>query len=380
MKKKVAFFVNGLYGGGAEKVLQTLLRFLDYSKFEVTLYSVVEEKLGAEYPSNIDYKFIYSSTEGKNVFSRIFTLSRNKIELWIYDHFSPSFFYRLFVKGKYDVEVAFIEGYATRIVSGSTNPDSKKIAWVHIDLDSNHWTDICYKSKKEERSCYLKFNNVVAVSNYVRSVNERIFHGIKGSCTLYNPIDSTEIIKKSNEATLDSHQSIRIVSSGRFTPQKSFDRLLKIVKRLKEEQYNIELWLLGDGIMRKELEEFILKNGMSSYVTLLGFQANPYKYIKACDLFVCSSIAEGYSTAITEALILGLPVVSTEVSGVREQLGSNCEYGLITENEEEALYMGMKRLLDDIYLYLYYQTKAETRGKEFQISSLVASVENILLK
>ncbi|MBQ0046826.1 MAG: glycosyltransferase [Prevotellaceae bacterium] len=378
MKKKVAFYVNGLYGGGAEKVLQTLLRFLDYNKFEVTLYSVLQEKAGDEYPTNIDYKYIYGSTEGKSFVSRLLTLCRNRFGLWIYDHCSPSLFYRLFVNGQYDVEVAFIEGYATRIVSGSTNPDSKKIAWVHIDLDSNHWTDICYHSFDEEKRCYLQFDHVVAVSEFVRKVNERIFPGIKGSCTLYNPIDSAEIIQKSKEVIFEPHETIRLVSSGRFTHQKAFDRLLRIVKRLKDEHYPVELWLLGDGILRSELETFISENGMEDYVSLLGFQSNPYKYLNACDLFVCSSIAEGFSTVITEALILGLPVVSTEVSGVREQLGKNCEYGLITENSEIALFEGVKQLLDNQEQFLYYQKMASNRGKQFEINSLMAEIENKL--
>lgn len=378
MKKKVAFFVNGLYGGGAEKVLQTLLRFLDYSKFEVTLYSVVQEQLGEEYPANIDFKYIYRSTNGKGALSRFFILCYNKIGLLIYAHCSPSLFYRLFVRGKYDVEVAFIEGYATRIVSGSTNPKSKKIAWVHIDLEGNHWTDICYRSLAEEKQSYQHFDSVVAVSDFVRKVNERLFCGIKNSCTLYNPIDSAEIIQKSKEAIYEPHETIRLVSSGRFTHQKAFDRLLRIVKRLKEEHYPVELWLLGDGVMRSQLETIISQNEMADYVTLLGFQTNPYKYLRACDVFVCSSIAEGFSTVITEALVLGLPVISTEVSGVREQLGENCEYGIITDNDEYALYSGIKDLLDAPEKLRLYQKNAEKRGKSFQINRLVSAIENIL--
>lgn len=380
MKKKVAFFVNGLYGGGAEKVLQTLLRFLDYGKFEVTLYSVLQEKVGDEYPSNIDYKYIYGSTEGKSFVSRILTLSRNKIGLWIYDNCSPSLFYKLFIKGRYDVEVAFIEGYATRVVSGSNNIESKKIAWVHTDLENNHWTDICFHSFEEEKRSYQQFDHVVAVSDYVREVNKRLFPGIKGGGTLYNPIDSVEIIQKSKEATYKVHDTVRLVSSGRFTPPKAFDRLLRIVKRLKDNHYPVELWLLGEGELREEFEAFICENKMTDYVTLFGFQANPYKYLCACDLFVCSSVAEGFSTVITEALILGVPVVSTEVSGVREQLGDNSEYGLRTENSEDALYEGVKRLLDDTQLFVYYQKKAKIRGNEFQIDSLMAEVEKLLDK
>lgn len=188
MKRKVAFFVNSLYGGGAEKVLQTLLRHLDKTKFEVTLYSLHKESLTENYPSDIKHRYIYG--HGK--------LS-DYLKTFIYKFFPPSWFYRLFIYGKYDTEVAFIEGYSTRIVSGSTNKDSKKIAWVHIDLENNHWTDEAYKNREEENSCYQMFNDVVAVSETVRQAIMKLFPTIRHSMCLYNPIDSEEIINKSKD-------------------------------------------------------------------------------------------------------------------------------------------------------------------------------------
>lgn len=188
MKRKVVFFVNNLYGGGAEKVLQTLLRHLDKQKFEVTLYSLHREKLDNSYPSEIDFRYIYGHGKWSDYF-----------KTFVYNTFSPSLFYSLFVKGKYDTEVAFIEGYSTRIVSGSTNPKSKKIAWIHIDLQNNHWTDIAFHHRKEEQVCYQNFDVVVAVSGTARYAAMNLFPGIKRSMCLYNPIDSQEIIFKSKE-------------------------------------------------------------------------------------------------------------------------------------------------------------------------------------
>ena len=74
-----------------------------------------------------------------------------------------------------------------------------------------------------------------------------------------------------------------------------------------------------------------------------GFQSNPYSYMKRSDLYVCSSYVEGFSTVVSEAVILGIPVVTTESSGMREILGDS-EYGLITENSDESLYQGMKKM------------------------------------
>ena len=188
MKTRVAFFVNDLYGGGAEKVLQTLLKHLNKERFDVTLYSLHKKTLNDNYPPDITYRYIYGHGKMGDYF-----------KTFIYKFFSPSFFYRLFIHGEFDTEVAFIEGYSTRIISGSTNRKSKKIAWVHIDLESNHWTDIAYKSREEETECYNRFDCVVAVSETVRKANEKFFPQLKQSMCLYNPIDSEDIIRKAKD-------------------------------------------------------------------------------------------------------------------------------------------------------------------------------------
>ena len=78
-----------------------------------------------------------------------------------------------------------------------------------------------------------------------------------------------------------------------------------------------------------------------------------------CDLFICASFAEGFSTAATEALIVGIPVCTVEVSGMKEMLGVNNEYGLVVENNDEALYQGIKRFFDEPGLLEYYTKQAE---------------------
>ena len=117
---------------------------------------------------------------------------------------------------------------------------------------------------------------------------------------------------------------------------------------------------------------------MEDSVTLLGYQTNPYKFVKNCDLFVCASLAEGFSTAATEALILGTPVVTVEVSGMKEMLGENNEYGIVTENNEDALYEGIKKMLTTPDLLDAYAAKAKERGKAFSTEKTVKAVEEML--
>ena len=112
-------------------------------------------------------------------------------------------------------------------------------------------------------------------------------------------------------------------------------------------------------------------------VTLLGYQTNPYRYVAKCDLFVCPSFAEGFSTAATEALIVGTPVLTTRVSGMEEMLGDG-EYGVIVDNDEEALYQGLRDMLTAPGKLEHYRQKARERGAFFSTEKTVRAVEEML--
>ena len=379
-KRKVLFFADGLYGGGAEKVLQTLLKYLNKDLFEITLYSVKEETLDDLYPNDIVYRYIFYRWNSEESFwKRLRKRVVNKFKLLIYYHLSPTIFYSLFVKGKYDVEVAFIEGYATRIVSGSTNKKSKKIAWIHTNLEKNHWTAIAFQNVKEEQNAYTKFVQVISVSQSVQVITEKLFKDIHNSITLYNPIDADNIVKLSSQIVPfnKSSEKIRIISVGRYVQQKAFHRLISITAQLVTAGYDIELWLIGEGEQRPLLEKQIANLKLKDRVFLTGFQNNPYPYIKNADLFVCSSLIEGYSTVVTEALILGIPIVTTDCAGMSELL-ENGQYGLITENSEESLYQGIKYILDNPHLLEYYRSKIKDKSKDFAVANLMRPIEELL--
>ena len=105
MKKKVLFFTNGLYGGGAEQILLTLLTHIDYTLFNITLYSLTKDDVTKEYPEQIHYNYIFHPiSDQDNCWRRITKKIINKFKHLIYHHFSAKLFYALFVKGNYDTE------------------------------------------------------------------------------------------------------------------------------------------------------------------------------------------------------------------------------------------------------------------------------------
>ena len=377
-KRRVLFLIESLAGGGAEKVLTTLVQHIDKERFDVTVCAISG---GGKYEDaikrQVSYKAILAEPKNGNVWERwLYVLKHHLVYKWL----PLSWVYRVFVPQNSDVEVAFVEGFTTKLLSYSTNLVAKRYAWVHIDLHQNHWTKSVYDNLKEETDVYNQYTELFGVSNTVVSAFRKELPNVTVPVeTVYNPIDVHDILSRANEIVdLKCGKSLLMVTVGRLEPQKSYMRLLRIAKKLIEDGMDVELWILGDGTERNLLEQYVSENKMQERVCLLGFHANPYKYLRQGDLFVCSSLSEGYSTAVTEALILGLPIITTDCSGMAELL-QNGECGVITENDEAALYEGLKRLLTDKSLLEHYRHKAIERGKEFSIEHLMKPIETILM-
>ncbi|MDR0892713.1 MAG: glycosyltransferase [Mediterranea sp.] len=376
-RTKVMFMIDNLSGGGAEKVLSVIVRHLDKERFDVRVCCVYNDGVYVdEVKNHATFSSLLPSIKSKG-WRRLFYRLKSRL---IFSSLPPMWTYRLFVPKGNDVEVAFLEGLSTRILAYSTNRQAMKVAWVHSDQSVEHWTEMFYKNYEEERQAYQIFDRVVSVSRGVKSGIEQVFGPSAKNIVLHNPIES-DVIKAQSRSYLPVAKDVqvRMVTVGRLHPQKAFERLLHIVNRLCKERYSVELWILGDGQDREALKAYIKAEQLEQAVKLWGFRDNPYSYMAQCDLFVCSSLCEGYSTAVAEALILGLPVVTTDCSGMDELLG-NGEYGLITENSEEALEQGLRQILDMPGMLEEYRRKAVKRGTDFSLEALMKPIESLLLE
>ncbi|WP_165021603.1 glycosyltransferase [Dysgonomonas sp. ZJ279] len=376
-KKDIAFVVNGLYGGGAERVLQVFLNNFDRRKYNITLVNYREEDINNEfYPADIKYISILKNLEKKrSKAGRIWAKIYNKINLIVYDNFSPRAFRQLYLRDKFDIEIAFIEGYATRIVSGGRS--NKKIAWVHIDLKLYPWTDIAFRSMNEQIKCYLSFDEVVSVSKSVQKSVEELF--LHESIVIYNPIDTEGIRRMSSLFTVERKENtLLFISVGRLVPQKGYDRLIPIVGKLIAEGFNLNLWIVGEGAERKHLEELIKEWKLEGIVRLLGYQSNPYPYIKVADWLVFSSRYEGYGLVVAEALILKTPVISVMCAEMEQLLGERNEWGIIVENEDIALLNGMKNILENAEQTTLYTAQAIEGGSRFSLERQMNEIYNVI--
>ena len=295
--------------------------------------------------------------------------------------FSPKQLFRHYVKEKYDIIVSYLEGPSARIVSGCPDDGTKLISWTHVEQHTVKVASQAFRDANEAQKCYSRFDKIICVSKDVASDFRSIFQLSNRPEVIYNTINSDEIRLKSSE-TIDNfffpENEYKLIGVGKLMPNKGFDRLLHIHERLsKNDHIPVHTFLLGQGAEYNRLDQWVKSRGLADTVTFLGYQKNPYKYVAACDLFVCSSYAEGFSTAATEALIVGTPVITTRVSGMEEMLGDN-EYGIITENEEKALYQGIKDMLLIPGRLKHYKQKAQERGISFNTSQTVRAVENML--
>lgn len=394
-KKKILFLIHTLQVGGAEKVLVDLVNNIDKTKFDVTVMTVINT--GAFRDSlceNIEYKTIFNipflnkknDNKGNKKSGNLLN-NGSKIKKILADIYritwrfiNCSKIHKKYIGNAYDVEVSFLEGIPAKIISASNNKNSKKIAWIHVDLLQERKSEKFFKNLQDEKKTYEKFDKIVGVSKVVKEqfINKFSYEDKHKVIVKYNPINVENILDKSKEQIDDVEKSkLTLCTVGRLTVQKGYDRLLEIVNSLNKEDIQFDLWIMGVGPEEQKLTEYIKDNKLNN-VKLLGYKENPYKYIKQADIFVCSSRAEGFSTVVSEAIILEKPIVTTECAGMREMLGENNEYGIVTENSVDALYEGLRNILTNNEILENYRKRIISRKDIFGLDKAVREVEELL--
>ncbi len=367
--KSVLFLIPTLSHGGAEKVLVNLVNNLENSKFDITVQTLFD--------GGVNKQYLKPHIKTKSVYKKVFPANS-----YLFALFSPEFLYKRFIKEHYDIIVSYLEGPTARIVSGCTNENTKIVSWIHCKMDTEKAASVGFRNFKEAKKCYNKFDYTACVSQWVKNWFVDTFDFKNPIGVLYNTIETDEIITKSNEPiddiTLDK-DVFNIISVGKVIAVKAFMRLARIHKRLLDDGIKNHIYILGVGDEQPKIEKYLADNNLTDTFTFLGYNTNPYKYVRDCDLYVCSSLSEGFSTSVTESLIVGTPVVTTLCSGMQEMLGENNEYGIVTENNEDALYEGVKKMLTTPNMLENYAQKAFERGKYFSTEKTTKAVEDMLL-
>lgn len=357
----ILFFIESLSGGGAEKVLRNLVNAMDQTKFCITVQTLYPEDAEKYLAPGIHYNHCYPAKNRVN-------------ELRMRAEAAAGLTYPLRIKGDYDIEVAYLECGSTKIMASSINAKALKLAWVHCDLQNRIGDSAAFAAATKKY--YAKYDYAVCVSENVRKSFEKLYGDTVPAVTVYNTIDDSEILKKSAETLpLDvSKRKLTIVAVGRLSAQKHFIRALTAHKHMLEDGLDHDLWIIGGGEERSLLEAYIQENHLEASAKLLGFRENPYNpmgfpKIKPSVTKVLKPSNIDEHTRRSAACI-----VTTNVSGMHELLGDS-EYGLITENDDEAFYAGVKRMLTEPRLLEHYAERAKIRGRDFKREKLAKDTE-----
>ena len=381
-KKKILIRIGSLRHGGAEKVLVTFLKNLPKEKYEIDLLlNLYSGKYLSEIPDWINVIYLHkgemiTTNRIQDIPEKAFRVLYQKLLKKF-----PSILYNGKLKGKkYDIEFAAIHGFRDEILNSPIH-SSKKIMWIHNDLRKTHF----HNYTDEEIRKFFGFDKIMVISEHIQKDFESLAQNEVEKnkiVRIYNPLDTEEVLTKA-EAPVVSYQFNEniptFVSVGTVFPQKGFDRLLKVHKRLLDEGLRHRVLIVGDGYDFENIKNLKTELEVDETATMLGFTDNPYPYFKKADYYILSSRYEGFPTVLFEAITLKKNIIATDVYGVNEMLEKG-KLGLIVDNSEEGIYKGMKRALENPASFNEYQTKLKDFNLPFNLENSVNSITQILDK
>lgn len=358
--KKIALVTPFLANGGLERVLVNQANFLK-EQYDVTI--VVFD--GFKIDFDIDCKIIDFNIPfyGKGPFSKLF------LTFQIIKKFKA-----LKEKESFDIfiihgELAYMAAYFTQkakhILVVHENRFAKKQK-VMMSKFYNFFAKKIYTDKK--------LSKIITVSKGIEdSFIENFSLSKKSIETIYNPFEVETIIKKSEEP-IDEYKEIFsekdvVVGFGRLTFAKGFEYLIEAFKEAKKRNNNLELVIIGDGELRDKLR--------CEGVHFLGYQENPYKFVKNAKLFVMSSLWEGFGNTIVESMLCKTAVLSVDCKSGPSEILNNAEFGklippLVIENgklENKYLKLFANEILNEVQNIDQQKIeKAFIRAKEFDVN------------
>ena len=364
MKKKILFMLKMVDCGGVEQALLNLLDVIDKDKFECEL--ILMKKKG-EYLDRFEKRVKVSEictqeyikdylidetmpkiSDGSNIKEKISYCTLYAIHQL--NRITKKFFKKNIVykyafskcniaKENIDVAIDYM-GYGsfTTYYISKLNKDILKYSWIHEQrmTEAFEWN----------KNRYKKFEKIYAVCQDCADVFATKFPMYREKVgVMHNILDLENIHEKSmEELEVEYLSDFMILSVGRLAEQKTFDRAVEAANVLKNDGERFKWVIIGEGPERNRIQKLIDKYKLNDYVILHGYESNPFPYFRKADLYVQTSKAEGYCTTITEATVLGKAVVTTDVTGVYEQL-ANGKGGIIVHKDYNEVASAIKEFM-----------------------------------
>ena len=337
MKKKVLFIIDSLNCGGAEKSLISVLNVLPRERFEISLWLI--SHVGA-FLSLVpkDIRFV---TPPKTGFFRSCCLKLGgllysiawRVNRWLGRNTClAELLWKCKVRwtnipvGNWDTVVAYQQGIPTFIVADKFS-NCKKCAWINADI-------FCEINKEMNLSFYSKMDKIVLVSDAILQKAKIEFPQLAHKMTVvYDMLDIKEIKRLANEpaeSLRKTNDEFIFVTTGRLVAEKGHKIAIETASELKQRGLKFRWYFIGEGPMREDIERMKVEKDVDNEIVLLGLQTNPYTFVNQADVYVQTSILEGFCLTVREAKLLSKPVVSTNFPAIYNQLNHE-ENGLIAE-------------------------------------------------
>lgn len=353
MKRKVAFILPSLRGGGAERVITNIIKSLDHNKFDISLILLKKEGPYLDLlPNYIRVVDLNTFRVRNSIIPLINAINKIKPDTIL----STMGHLNLLV-----LATRFLFKGNPKVIVREANTPSKRI------------------SKKERiliqvyKYLYSKADLIIAQCNEMKHDIMKVFN-IKDEkiVYIYNPLDIEAIKEQARKKNPFNPNKVNFLSVGRLTVQKGFDILINAFAILVKETPNAHLTILGEGNLKQELMEQAVTMGIEKNISFVGFKSNPYPYYKYADVYVLSSRWEGFPNSLLEALACGTKIVATNCkSGPREIIGDN-EFGtLVSEGDYESLANGIIKSVSE-------KNKTGDRAQKFHIKRITRQYEKIL--
>lgn len=359
--KRLIFILPNLCGGGAERVVLTLLWELAERGYQITLFLFKREG-------------VYWEEVHPNI--RICAvLAEGQRTRW---GFTKVWLYLVRETRHHDIVIGALEGWPTFMGYFAACWNRKPcIGWVHTDLYASTTYRQNWLLQKLIFWIYPRLNKVVFVSTGAMDSATRWLsgkHNLK-SAVIHNAIRLSE---GNCHPSKIRNEPLQIIAVGRLSRVKGFDLLIRAhAKLIKEGQYHC-LTIYGEGEERTALQKLILELGVVESVAMPGFANNINHCYDQADLFVLSSRWEGFGMVIVEAMAQGVPVIATDCpSGPREILADGAYGELIPTESVDALVEGMDKLLTDEIHRRHLSELGRKRARDFSVEHIADNWVNL---
>lgn len=339
MKKKVLFMLNDMNVGGTEKAFLNLVDTMSPEEYDVTL--LLLRRWGGFMDAVPDWVKVEVIDEYDRLKREMkdppFSVAREHIKagkfcrgagiallhVWYKLTGNRVPYFRFILRGTQkvrgcDVAVAFAgpqDFISTYILDHTDAPI--KIQWIHFDVRK------IFFAVQTACKLYPKFQYVFVVSEEARQALVNVLPEIEAITRTVPNVISANLCRQQaelGESFADDYSGKRIVTLGRLSAEKGQNIIPDVAAALAAKGVDFRWYLVGDGNLRSVIEEKAAALGVSDRVVLLGTKTNPYPYLRDADIYVQTSVHEGFCITLGEAKVFGMPIVSTNCAGAHEQL------------------------------------------------------------